>query len=307
MIATQSLQQAGKPLLLSCLFFIFLTIQSYGQSGPPVNRPQNTPHPDSLIAQGEKLIRSSDKLKQAEGYFTIASGAMRKNKLDVAIENLEKAEALSTAGPMELKIRILRTLASTTGRAEKYDKLSTTADKIIELAESQDDKLLYAMGLSYRARSQMKQGDLNKAADNHLAAAKIFDSLNSPNLITTYSDLAHTYARLYQNEEAARWFKRAYEEALQKNEPRLLEMATKNLAANYGIRKMPDSSVYYYNKLLENERTISPLQRSSIYQNLASAYISLDKLDLAKANLKKATLLSVIRPQVLIKFCCGFY
>lgn len=273
---------------VTVFFFVFFSVFQVYSQAPPRNSQQRPPNPDILIKQGEELIKSDDVTQQAEGYFTIGSTAMRKNDIDLAVTSFEKAAELSAEAPFDLKVRIMRMQASAYGRSEKYDKLSAIADVISTLAKKENDNSLYAIGLSYKARSQMRQGDLNKAVDNYLAAAKIFDSLKSPNLITTYADLANTYARLYQNEEAAKWYKRAYEEAQVSNEPRLLQMTTKNLAANFGVRKMPDSSVFYYNKLLKKKNEISPLQLSSIYQNLASAYVSLDKLDLAKASLEKA-------------------
>lgn len=233
---------------------------------------RNFRNSDSLFYYSNLLIQKNEPKAKVEGYYSKGYAFKNNMQLDSALFYFDKAATFVDDSDYSYLIRIMRLSLVTAAQAADYKRAFQYSDKMKKLAIEKDDSLTYATAINHEGIIFKNKGNLNAAIERYVLAGKIQKSNNFPKLPYTYTNIAIAYTELKQDSLSLIWFHKAYESALNVNDSTIIIRSISNLGNYYKQNNNVDLSLYYFNKLLENDKIMRIDDRSFLYQNLADLH-----------------------------------
>lgn len=246
---------------------------------------------DTLFHYSALFLKLEDSTAQYEGHFAKAYAFRNTMVIDSALSNFQ--EALKFAQQDDLKSRAIRMSVITATNAGKNDLALSFCQEMFDLARDISDSLLLAHSYNQRGIIYKEMGNLEHAIEDYIKASRIYETIKTPEIVNTYTNIAIAYNILGQDTIALDWFKTAYKNAKKYEIPGLEIRATNNLANHFKTLKDYDSSEAYYNQLLKREDELNLFYKTLLYQSLSE--LSVYKTDYNKAR----TYLNLVKPLIL--------
>lgn len=239
---------------------------------------QHSQNTDSLFYYSNLLINIDDKSAKAEGYFAKGYAYRNKMQLDSALlffdESLKYIDQNNYADASR-SVRLASIAASQIGKNTlALDYIS----QLKQLAIDAEDSLGFATALNHEGIIYKNKGDLNKAIQKYTAAGEIQNNKNYRQTHYTYTNIAIAYTESERDSMALVWFHKAYEAAHRFKDSVGIIKSINNLGS-YFKKHQPDSSLIYFEKLLNIEQRLPINQKSLLFQNLAELNSNLGNID----------------------------
>ena len=233
-----------------------------------------------MFFYSQLLLKIDDPSAQYEGFFAKAYAHRSNMQIDSASVNFQRA--LEFATDKNSRSRAIRMSLITAANAGDNERALIFTKQMFDLADTFNDSLILANAYNQRGIIKKEMGNLEDAISDYVKASGIYQSMNKPEIVNAYTNIAIAYNILGQDNTALKWFKKAYDSALPYKNQRLIIKATNNLANHYKTLEDYPKSKIYFEKLLVQEDELNNFYRSLLYQNLAE--IAIYEADLNLAN-----------------------
>lgn len=227
---------------------------------------------DSLFHYSNLLLQFDNNKAKEEGYYARGYAFRNKMQLDSALFYFDKSSTYTSKDDYTNLSRIARLSSITATHAGDFEKAFLYSKKMKDLASDKGDSLAFALAVNQEGVIFKNKGDLNNAINKYTTAGKIQKLNNFPQLPYTYTNIAVAYSEMKQDSLSLIWFQRAYKSAQEFKDSTIITRSINNLGNYFKIQKNTDSSLFYFNKLLKNEKSLASAQRSLLHQNLADLY-----------------------------------
>ena len=243
---------------------------------------------DSLQHYGNLLIQSDHPKAEAEGFYALGYSHQKNMSNDSALFYYNKAnEFAEQLENYKFRSRIIKNQAVASAQAGYSERALRYVDTLYFLGVERQDTLLIALSENQRGVICKELGRLQEAVEANTRASNFYQSLNHPNLVNSLTNLALVYVEMDLDSMALRYFKKAYQSALEFKTQRLIDRAAGNLGNFYRNTDALDSALVYFNIQLSDTAQMPLREKTILFQNLAELNIQLNDLPKAKGLISK--------------------
>lgn len=239
---------------------------------------------DSLAR--ELLAFSDDSVTVGRAYFLKGMAGTYSTRADVAAENFALALTFLKPGiPYDDRFNyevVLKNLGISYYRIREFEKGDSSFALLRDLALAKNDSLQYALALKSMGNAFMVRQDLDTAAYLMKESTLILQRLEYRGISSSYLSLGSIYGRIYQEEEALKWFAMALEYSDLLPDQRMKGRVYNNMAVAHRALGQYDSANYYLKEaLLLFKHLVSPRDQVEVYANISRNFGKLEQWDSA--------------------------
>lgn len=251
-------------------------------------------NPKLLDSLAEELFAfSDDSITIGRAHFLKGMAGTYAARPDIAAENFAKSLSYLEPG-VQYDERfnyevVLKNLGISYYRIREFDKGDSSFALLKDLALRKQDSLQYALALKAMANSQMVRQNMDSAAFLMKESTLILQRLEYRGISSSYLSLGSIYGRIYQEEEALKWFAKALRYSDLLPDQRMRGRVYNNMAVAHRALTQYDSANYYLKKALALFKSLaSPRDQVEVYANLARNFSKLDQWDSADFYMNEA-------------------
>lgn len=179
-------------------------------------------------------------------------------------------------------------VADTFATAGKYAEAKETYQQALDFKKRADDERGQGVTLGQLGTLAMMQGDLNEARKRHLEALSLFQRMGEDQMVAmAWLNLGNVASNKSEWDEAEKCYKEAVSLYEKIGDYVYVASTYYNLAANSQNAGRPSEAERWYLRTLEHTKLL-PDQGAKVYNNLASLYLSQNRLDKAEAYARRA-------------------
>lgn len=166
---------------------------------------------------------------------------------------------------------------------QSYDSAILTMQTAIPLLKEAQELHRLGLALNTKAVSEKNITDYAGALNSQLSSIDIFKSLNDTSrIIVGYNNLGILYNEQEKLTEAAAWFKKALQLAIQLNDEYLVVLSKSNAAMNLHSQEKFEAALRYFNEVLAYDLANENLgEIAASYNNVASCHLKLGNFSTA--------------------------
>ncbi|MGB0978227.1 MAG: LytTR family transcriptional regulator DNA-binding domain-containing protein [Croceimicrobium sp.] len=184
---------------------------------------------------------------------------------------------------------VLKNLAIAYHRVGNAKSGDSSFLRLQELALAQKDSLKYALAIKGRANGLMNRQSFDSAAVLMREATLILQNLEYRGIASSYLSLGSIYGRIYQEEEALKWFRKALVSSDLLPDKRMRARVYNNMAVALRALNEFDSANYYLQQALDIQVELGSIfDQVEILANLARNHAKLEQWEQASELVNQA-------------------
>jgi len=280
---------------LSAVLFLVFGLSVFGQKEELIQASlQDIRDPKVLdsIAQG-LLVYENDSVVLGRAYFLKGMAGTYSAQPRLAAQNFRRCLTFLEPGK-EYDERfsyevVLKNLGIAYYRQRNFKSGDSSFRQLKTLALAQKDSLKYALAIKGMANALMMRQSFDSAAVLMKESTLILQNIEYRGISSAYLSLGSIYGRIFQEEEALKWFRKALASNEKLGDKRMQARVFNNMAVAHRALDDIDSANFYLHQALDLQLEIgSILDQVEVYANLSRNHARLKEWEQAQEFRDKA-------------------